>query len=265
MDQITPRLRPRVSINIATYNREAFLAQAIESVLNQSFTDWEIIIVDDGSTDNTREVVERYLVNPKIHYLKNDQNLGICATRNRALNESAGEYVAILDSDDVWSDPNKLQNQVDLLDQHPDHVLVGTGVVVVNKSNQEIKRYLNLEKDTQLRARILAQNPFAHSSVLYRRETALSLNGYPQGLNGIEDYDLWLRLGQKGKLHNLPSYSLNYRQHGTGISTTDRLRLMQENLNLVKKYREFYPGFLYAWLRRFTRLKLAQALSLLHL
>jgi len=264
MDQIAERLKSKVSVNIATYNQAQFLGQAIESVLGQSFTDWEMIIVDDSSTDETAKIIEPYLPDRRIIYLKNKKNLGICATRNRALNESRGEYVAILDSDDVWDDPDKLKKQVDFLDHHSDYVAVGTGIIAVDKNGKEIKRYLNPERDGQIRSQLLAKNPFAHSSVLYRQDIALAVNGYHQTLNGIEDYDLWLKLGQKGKLYNFPSYSLNYRRHGSNISTTDQLRLMRENLNLAKKYREFYPGFYYALFRRFIRFKLAQIISYLH-
>ncbi|MFA5000607.1 MAG: glycosyltransferase family 2 protein [Candidatus Paceibacterota bacterium] len=266
MDQITTKLEPqiKVSVNIITYNRANFIAQTIESVLAQSFTHWEIIIVDDGSTDQTEEIVKKYLTDARIRYFKNERNLGICASRNRALQESRGKYVAILDSDDIWNSPDKLKKQIDFLDDHPNYVAVGTGVIVIDQNNQERKRYLNPEQDGQIRVQILAKNPFAHSSILYRRDIARSVNGYHPNLNGIEDYDLWLKLGQKGKLHNLPSYDLNYRQHGSNISNTDRLRLMMENLNLVKKYREFYPGFSYALIRRFVRLELAKLLSRLN-
>ena len=265
MDQITEKLKPRVSINIITYNRADFIVEAIESVLAQNFTDWELIIVDDGSTDNTEKVIEKYLSDDRIHYFKNAKNLGICASRNRALNESHGEYVAILDSDDLWANPNKLQNQADFLDNHPDYVLVGTGIIVVNQKNQELKRYLNPESDKAIKSQMLAKNPFAHSSVLYRRAVAQSAGGYHPTLSAIEDYDLWLKLGQAGKLHNLPSYDLIYRQHPANASVVDRLRLMKENLNLVKKYRPFYPNFYYAWFRRLARLKLVELLVWLNL
>ncbi|MFA5022981.1 MAG: hypothetical protein WC537_01795, partial [Candidatus Paceibacterota bacterium] len=164
------------------------------------------------------------------------------------------------DSDDFWADSDKLKKQVEFLDQEAGQVAIGTGVIVSNKDGQELRRYLNPEQDGQIRPRLLAKNPFAHSSVLYRRNIALAVNGYHQKLNGIEDYDLWLKLGQKGKFHNLPFYGLNYRQHETNISSTDRLRLMNENLSLVKKYRAFYPGFYRAWLRRFVRLQIARLL-----
>lgn len=263
MDQITTRLTPKVSINMATYNRGGYLPAAINSILDQDFIDWELIIIDDGSTDNTQEILLPYLKDERIKYFKNEKNLGICITRNRALEKSAGEYIAILDSDDLWLSRDKLSQQVFFLDFESEYALVGTGVVVINEKGTATKRYLNPEGNTAIKNGLLAKNSFAHSSVLYRREVAINLGAYPLNLNGIEDYDLWLRLGQKYKLHNLPRYDLGYRRHPGNISLTDRKRLMTTSLDLIKKYRQYYPNFYWALIRREIRLFLVEILSLL--
>lgn len=263
MDQITSRLNPKVSINMATYNRGQYLPEAIDSILRQDFTDWELIIVDDGSTDNTQEVILPYLRDERVKYFKNEKNLGICLTRNKALEKSSGEYIAVLDSDDVWLANDKLSQQIDFLDFNYEYALVGTGVVVIDEKGKELKRYVNPEGSVPIKNSLLAKNPFAHSSVLYRREIVLKLGAYPLNLNGIEDYDLWLRLGKKFKLHNLPLYDLGYRKHPNNISLIDRERLMQANLTLIKKYREFYPNFYWAWTRRSSRLLAVKILALL--
>ncbi len=248
---------------MATYNRGQYLPEAIDSILAQDFTDWELIIVDDGSTDNTHEVLLPYLKDERIKYFKNEKNLGICVTRNRALEKSTGEYIAVLDSDDVWLAKDKLSQQVDFLDFNYEYALVGTGVVVIDEKGEEIKRYVNPEGAVAIKNSLLAKNAFAHSSALYRREVALKLGAYPLNLNGIEDYDLWLRLGAKYKLHNLPSLDLGYRKHPGNISLTDRIRLMTLNLELIKKYREHYPNFYWALTRREIRLFIVKILSLL--
>ena len=263
MDQTTSRLNPKVSINMATYNRGRYLAEAINSILAQNFNNWELIIIDDGSTDNTQDILLPYLEDSRIKYFKNEKNLGICVTRNVALEKSSGEYVAILDSDDVWLAKDKLSQQVDFLDFNYDYALVGTGVVTIDENGKEIKRYLNPEAAVPIKNSLLAKNSFAHSSVMYRREIAIKLGSYPLNLNGIEDYDLWLRIGSKYKLHNLPLYHLGYRKHAGNISRTDRIRLMESNLELTKKYRDLYPNFYWAWLRRSSRLFIAEILSLL--
>ncbi len=262
MDQVTERLKPKVSINMATYNRGQYLSLAIDSVLAQDFTDWELIIVDDGSTDNTHEVLFPYLKDERIKYFKNEKNSGICVTRNKALENSIGEYIAVLDSDDVWLAKDKLSQQVDFLDFNYEYALIGTGVVVIDKEGKEIKCYLNPEGALAIRNSLLAKNSFSHSSVMYRREVVASMGSYPLNLNGIEDYDLWLRLGSKYKLHNLPRYDLGYRKHPGNISLTDRTRLMEANLTLIKKYRQYYPNFYWAWLRRASRLFVVKVLTL---
>lgn len=262
MDQITEKLKPKVSINMATYNRGQYLPMALDSILAQDFTDWELIIVDDASTDNTHAVLLPYLRDSRIKYFKNEKNSGICVTRNKALENSTGEYIAILDSDDIWLAKDKLSQQVDFLDFNYEYALIGTGVVVIDEKGKEIKRYLNSEGHLAIKNQLLAKNSFAHSSVMYRREAVISIGSYPLNLNGIEDYDLWLRLGSKYKLHNLPRYDLGYRRHPGNISLTDRARLMETNLVLIKKYRQLYPNFYWAWVRRASRLYIIKVLAL---
>lgn len=255
--------QPLVSVNIATYNRGGFLAEAIESVLAQTYTNWELVIVDDASTDNTREVVDSYLKDPRIKYFRNETNLNISLTRNRGLKESQGEFIAVLDSDDIWCDKDKLKKQVEFLENNPDHALVGTGVIKIDKNGREMSRYLNPLTDKTIRVKILSQNAFAHSSLMYRREAVLALGGYDPAINGIEDYDLWLKIGSRWQFANLPDYALKYRVHGSNISLTDRKRLMRINIDLIKKNKRIYPRYRLALLRRLLRLWAYQVLSAL--
>lgn len=262
MDQNIDNKMPRVSINIATYNRGNFIREAIESVLAQTFIDWELIIVDDASTDNTKEIIAPYLADPRIKYFRNEKNLNISLTRNRGLQESRGEFVAILDSDDLWCDKEKLSKQVAFLDANPDYGLVGTGVIKIDPTGKEIDKYQNPLSDGEVRRQILSRNTFAHSSVLYRRQIALDLGLYDPALNAIEDYDLWLKIGQKWHFANLPALSLKYRVHSSNISLLDRQRLMKINLDLVKKNRAFYPNFYPAMARRLVRFRFYRLLHL---
>jgi len=263
MDQITEKLTCRVSINIITYNQATFIARAIKSVLAQSFFDWEIIIIDDASSDRTEEIIKPYLVDKRIHYFKNEKNSGICLSRNRALQESGGEYIAILDSDDFWNDPDKLKKQLRFLDDNTDYVIIGTGVIVIDEDNNKIKQYSNPLKNTEIKNQILKKNPFANSSVMYRRAPVMEVGAYNLDINGIEDYDLWLRLGKKYKMANLPDFCLSYRVHGNNITSTNRERLMELNLKLISEHRHDYPGYFYAKLRRQLRLRIFKLLKFL--
>src|SRR3972149_6250546 len=163
-----------ISIIILTYNRAGFISEAIESALGQSFSDWELIIIDDWSQDNTKEIVESYVKKDgRIKYFKNNEHLRISKSRNKALGLARGEYIAVLDSDDVWSDRDKLKKQYEFLERNKDYVLVGGGVIVIDEHGQETKRYFNRESDEDIRWKILFQNQFAHSGVMFRCEAAL--------------------------------------------------------------------------------------------
>lgn len=257
---------PCVSVCMVTYNRVDFLPLAIESVLRQEFSDWEMIIVDDASTDNTKEVVQRYVSkDARIRYYRNDTHKKISDSRNYSLKQSYGEYVAILDSDDVWHDPQKLKKQVTFFQKHPDYVLIGTGVIVIDAYGIEKRRYKNLLLDKDIRANIYACNPFAHSSVMYRRKDVLGIGGYDTTLETAEDYDLFLRLGTVGKFANLNDYLIQYRVHGSNITVTDRFQTMILNVVLVRKYKGIYTGYCRAMIRRLGRLAVYMVLSICHL
>ncbi|MCX6713439.1 MAG: glycosyltransferase [Candidatus Vogelbacteria bacterium] len=245
---------PRVSVCLPTYNRGRFIAQAIDSVLKQSFTDWELIIVDDGSTDNTEFVIAPFLSDPRITYLKNEVNRHISFTRNRALDKARGEYIAVLDSDDYWTNLDKIAKQVKFLDEHRDYLVVGTRAEAVNPENKLLKQFSLPLSDREIRDNILGKNPIIHSTVLYRRAAVLAIGKYNLELNGIEDYDLWLRLGTVGKLANLADMAVAYRIHPNNIVQTDRLRLMRTNLSLIRKNWDKYPGYFRAYWRRKLRL-----------
>jgi glycosyltransferase involved in cell wall biosynthesis len=247
-----------------THNRARFLPEAIESVLNQTFQDWEMIIVDDASTDNTKDSVDAYArKDDGIVYVCNEAHKKISESRNRSLSHAKGKYIAVLDSDDVWLDVDKLKKQVRFLDENPDHVLVGTGVVVIGVEGEEKKRYLNPQNDPEIRNNIYGRNPFAHSSVMYRKDVVNDLGGYDVSLETAEDYDLFLRLGQRGNMVNLAEYMVGYRVHGSNITISDRLQTMVLNIALVKKYRGIYPGYFRAIVRRRVRLVIYRIVKLL--
>src|SRR3989344_5076978 len=242
-----------ISIIILTYNRAGFISEAIKSALEQSFSDWELIIIDDASQDDTREIVEEYIVrDSRIKYFRNDGHLRISKSRNKALGSARGEYVAVLDSDDVWSDRDKLKKQYEFLERNKDYVLVGGGVIVIDEFGKETRRYFNRESDEDIRGKILFQNQFAHSGVMFRREAALKAGGYDENLNIGEDYDLWLRIGVLGKMANIKEYLLKYRVHGSNI-TLKRIEALKNNIAIIKKYKNRYPNYYMAYARRALR------------
>ena len=234
--------KPIISILLCTYNRAAFLREAIESVLTQSFTDWELLILDDASTDNTQAVVAHYANHdPRIHYFQNEKNLEIATNRNRGLARAQGQYLAVLDSDDVWLDQNKLKKQIEFLETHPDHALVGTWLRLIDATSQRVGTLRFETSNFAIHRRLLRSNQFGHSSVLYRLAAAREVGGYNPTLEIGEDYDLWLKLGQTYALANLPEYATAYRVHHGGITKRKKLTGLWAHLKLIFKYKKDYP------------------------
>lgn len=255
-----------VSIILPTYNGGKYIKRAIESVMTQTFSDWELLIIDDGSTDDTERIVKEFASkDSRIIYLKNENNLGIQKTLNRGLKESKGEYIARIDDDDEWVDKDKIKKQVEFLESKPDHVLVGTGVIVINENNNELFRYLLPESDKDIKGRILGKNCFVHSSVMFRKLTALEFGGYDESTSTrhIEDYDLWLKFGTVGKFANLPTYAIKFTQRKGSISGKNKIEQFKKNINLIKNYKNKYPNYLGYLLMSYFRLFFIKIYNLL--
>ncbi len=237
---------PRISIILPSYNGARFLPRAIASVLAQDYSDWELLIVDDGSTDGTCAVAEAYAATDlRIRVLLNGTNQGIQKSLNRGLREARGEYVARIDDDDTWLSPSKLSRQAVFLGAHPDHILIGTGTVVFNEEARETMRYLAPVTDAAIRLRMLFKNCFTHSGVMFRKDAAISAGGYNEdrAVLHVEDYALWLKLGVAGKLHNLPSYDTGFTAREGSLSAVNKRTQLKKTLDLIAQYRSVYPGY----------------------
>jgi glycosyltransferase involved in cell wall biosynthesis len=242
----------KVSVILPTYNGSNFIANAIRSVLNQSLKDYEFLIIDDGSTDNTAEIVDRFAaIDGRIRHLRNDANQGLEKSLNRGLQLAKGKYIARIDDDDVWTDKDKLKNQVEFLDGHPNHVLVGTGCIIVDEQGTEIHRHSPPSMDSQIRKTILSSTVFYHSTVMFSRLMALHLGGYTEEkYHAASDYDLWLRLGTLGGLANLPTFAVAYTMRPGNMCSNKNLCQLKDILLIINKYRQAYPHYLYSLLWR---------------
>lgn len=242
-----------ISIILPTYNGAKWIEKAIQSVLAQSFADHEFIIINDCSTDNTEDIILKFKDN-RIKYIKNEQNMGIQRTRNIALAEAQGEYIAEIDQDDEWIDKDKLKKQVEFLNNNIDYILIGTGVIMVNDKGEEIARYLMPENDEEIRGKILRMNPFIHSSVMYRADVVKKIGGYTVEKMS-EDHDLWLRIGHYGKFKNLQEYCIKYLFNTHGYNSQDKILRLKQNLLFIKEHRDFYPNYMEAtilgWIKIF--------------
>lgn len=246
----------KVSVLICTYNRAAYLPQTIDSVLAQNFNDYELLIIDDASTDSTKEVVEKYS-DERIRYIRNAENLGLGGNRARSLKGATGEYIAILDSDDYWNDTSKLSKQVAFLDAHHDVAIVGTMGTIVDDESKVVGKLTYKKIDEDIRGRILSYQQFLHSSVLYRKSAALEVGGYVPELAPAEDYDLILKIGTRHKLANLPEYSTCYRIHAGNTSSTERgkkIRHAKLHLHIIQTSGKKYPNRLWAFIKAYLRI-----------
>jgi len=237
-------IMPKVSINILTKNRAQLLRKALASIDAQTFKDFEVVLVDDGSTDETADILKNFkfqISNFKI--IRNEQSKGITLSRQEALEKSAGEYMAILDDDDEWTDKEKLFKQVKYLDEHPEAVLVGGGIKISNSKFQILK--LRPQSDGKIRQTMLLRNNFFTSTVMFRREAAILAGGFTSDTDDfVEDYDLWLRLGRLGKMYNFSEVFTAYRQPQYNKERFDRF--LAKQLKLIGRHKTEYPYYYFA-------------------
>ena len=239
-----------MSVIISTRNRAGCLPVAIESVLAQSFDALELIIIDDGSTDDTQAVLARYRENPKVVTIHNRDNRGLPAALNQGIAQARGEFMARLDDDDYWIDPLKLQRQFEQFRENPDLGVLGTAY-----RDEWDRAVQNPLDDASIRQQMLMRCPFCHSSVMVRMSTLREVGGYDQSLPYAEDWELWLRMGDVCQMGNLPDLML---AKGKGDHTLSE-RYFQQQLKMAgefsKAFRGQYPSALKAlWYHRVNRL-----------
>jgi glycosyltransferase involved in cell wall biosynthesis len=220
---------PRVSVLMPVHNAERYLSEAIESVLGQSFGALELVIIDDGSTDGSPAIAERFAHgDPRVKLLRNPRNLGIVATRNRAFEaaDARSEYFAIMDGDDVCL-PDRIARQVEFLDSHPEHALVGGNTLIIDEQGRVIGERVYPSEHAQIVKVIARYNPIAQPTVMLRRSALAQVGTYDERYARCQDYDLWLRTAARFKLANLPVFTLKYRisaTQGKRVRLRDSLR-----------------------------------------
>jgi glycosyltransferase involved in cell wall biosynthesis len=208
------------------YNGERFLQESIESILRQTYNDFEFIIINDGSRDGSAQIIESYL-DSRIRYTENSENIGVTRSLNRGLAMAVGEYVARMDADDI-SLPNRLESQVRFLDSHPEVGVLGTGVRLIDEFGHERETLVFPSEHGVLRwVMCFLFNPIPHPSVMTRRSHLEQVGGYKEELSCSQDYDLWWRMGEVSRLSNLQEVLLCLRKHAGNISST-RGKLQRE-------------------------------------
>lgn len=235
---------PKISVIIIAYNRADLLPKAVASVLAQSYRDFELLIIDDGSTDGTEAYVRGLMPRDgRVIYFKNEFNLGISKSRNRGVALARGEYIAMLDSDDYWIDNDKLKIQAAYLDAHPEAGLIGTAIRCEDETGRTLKEDVYAISDEEIRRRLLWKNQIAQSSVLFRKNAFVKAGGYDESFSIGEDYDLWLKMGRDFKFANLPEVMAAYLIHSGGITKERKFLTVAATDRIIYRHKKNYPGY----------------------
>lgn len=216
---------PRVTVLIPAFNAERFIGSAVQSILDQTFTDFELLIVNDGSTDDTIGVVRRF-EDPRLRLVDQD-NKGVAGALNRGLAEAQGDLIARMDADDI-AYPARLERQVTFLDENPRLSVVGSSYRMVQQDGSLITHVRVVQRPFDVRRDLQARCPLGHPTVMYRRSAVLAVGGYSPEWEPAEDWDLWWRLRGYG-IANLPDTLLDYRYLPTsaarsGFNVDEKMR-----------------------------------------
>ncbi len=215
-------MKPKISVLMASYNEGKYLKEAIDSILNQTFKDFELIIINDGSSDNTSEILSIY-ADERIKIISNEVNIGLIGSLNKGLKECRGEFIARFDADDI-SEPTRLEEQLMFLEDNQNYCLVGSGVRLINSQGDLLAIRIESNNYYVLQWKMLINNPFIHPTWFFRRKLLKEMTGYlsePEN-EYVEDYDFLVRLSKICKATNIKKPLLRYRIHGEQVSQTKR-------------------------------------------
>ena len=209
---------PLVSVLMPVYNAGRYVAQAVESILDQSLGDFEFLIVDDGSTDGSRAILERYAARDERIRFVSRPNAGLVATLNEMLGRARGEFIARMDADDAAL-PHRLEVQVRYLRQHPECLAVGGMVLTIDSDGDPIAPWnLPTTHEEIDGSNLRGHQAMVHPTLLARRDAMIAVGGYREERFTCDDLDLFLRLAERGRLANVPDILLKYRRHSLSVS-----------------------------------------------
>src|ERR1035437_91690 len=213
---------PLVSVVMVTCNVERFLREAMESVLSQTFRDFEIVIVDFGSTDKSKDIICSYASNDNRINFREMPKCGLAAARNAACFLARGRYIAIQDADDI-SLPHRLMAEGDFMEKHPEVGLVGSAIQRIDSDGKFLATVNDYPtEDQEIRIKLKEWNPFWQPTVLMLREAFVRVGGYRVAFSVSQDYELWLRISEHYKCANLKQILVNYRIHPYQVSVRHR-------------------------------------------
>jgi len=227
---------PLVSIVMPAYNAAEYIDSAIESILSQSFKNFELLIIDDGSTDDTVKIIKSYSKKDKRIIFVSRKNKGLIKTLNEGIEYARGKYIARHDADDI-SHKKRLEHQVRFLDKNTDVALVGSNYHVIDNQNKVIDTTNIFTTSSDLKLVLVIQNQFAHGSVMIRKEMLSKIATYDSQYTDAEDYDLWTRISHRFKVANLKQPLYKWRKHRHGVTAKSGLS-MKSQIEVIRQ-REF--------------------------
>lgn len=221
--------QPLTSVVMSVLNGERFLREAIESILSQTFRDFEFIIINDGSTDGSASIVDSYARSDARVRVYQQENKGLVESLNRGCGLARGRYIARMDADDV-AVRDRLHWQIEFMDRHAEIGVVGGQMELINSAGRASRCWRYPVENEEIKSALPLCNPFPHNAVVIRKEAFLSVGGYRRLFVAAEDYDLWLRIAQRWRLANLGSVVLKYRIHPGQVSYQ---KLRQQTLSAL--------------------------------
>lgn len=232
---------PKISVLMTIYNAEPYLKEAIESILAQTFKDWELIAIENGSTDGSPAILAEY-IDERIRVFPLPKNIGRTPALRYALDQARGDYIAILDADDV-SHPLRLALQAVFLDEHTDVALVGSWTHLIDDRSNIFAEFTPPINQQELHNCLGWINPIVHSSVMYRHQLALEAGGYPKELVWAQDFGLILALAQHSKVAMIDDFLCQLRVLATSMtgSWAYKVTVARETLMLVQRAADLLP------------------------
>jgi len=232
---------PKISAIMPAYNAEIFLSRAIESVLGQTFKDYELIILDDGSQDNTLSIARKYeRLDSRIRVVSNPKNMQIAATLNKGIRLSKAEFIARMDTDDI-SYPNRFELQYKVLINNPSVAIVGANMKIINISGETISQRKYPTTSQDMKKIMFRYSPFAHPAVMFRKQVVLEFGGYDLSTVPCEDIDLWFKIGSRYEFSNVNKFLLKYTIHRSSNSHRKLRQLellgLKIKINAIKKFK----------------------------
>lgn len=225
---------PKISVVMPVYNGEKYLKEAIDSIQNQTFSDFELIIINDCSTDGTESIIMSYKDN-RIVYIKNEKNLGVAKSLNKGFDIAKGEYIVRMDADDI-SFPYRFKKQIEYMDSNPKVGVCGGALIIFG--DEEEKKYVYSKHDAEIRVDMIFSPAFAHPAVMIRNSILQKYNlRYNPEFEKAEDYKMWYDILSVSEGHNLQECILKYRHHNKQVSNTC---VEEQNIAMEKMRRLMY-------------------------